>query len=193
MATAGMMTATGVLDLAILGVVSEGATTSETIVGVVKRIGGGKFRPTAEVIDNRIGALLEAGCLTPLEAGKWPGRVELSAVGRSAIQRLLHGSTLAPGEALGSICQTLRVCLLELLPPELRREVLGEAIAANRRELAHARAALERCPCQCRFVERCLARDVERWEAELLWLEDLEVDLAVWPAHRPTRRSDARR
>jgi hypothetical protein len=66
--------------------------------------------------------------------------------------------------------------------------VLGDVIAANRRELARARAALERCPCQCRFVERCLAREVQRWEAELLWLEDLDVDLVAWPAsaHRPS-------
>jgi hypothetical protein len=184
MAALSAMATTEVLDLAILGVTSYGPTTCETIVRVVQRIGGAKFRPTGEVIGNRMGALLEAGCLISLDPEESPARIELSAMGRSAIQRLLHRSTLGPGEALGAVCQTLRLCLLELMPPDLRREVVGDVIAANRRELARARAALERCPCQCRFVERCLARDVQRWEAELLWLEDLDVDLVAWPARR---------
>lgn len=40
MAAVSAMATTGVLDLAILGVLSDGPTTCETVVGVVQRIGG---------------------------------------------------------------------------------------------------------------------------------------------------------
>lgn len=46
-------------------------------------------------------------------------------------------------------------------------------MAAHRRAFSHAQGALAGCPCRCAFVQRYLARDVERWEAELTWLEAL--------------------
>ena len=110
------MTPTEVLDLAILGVVSDGGLPLEAVVKVVKRIGGPRFRPTAEVIAARVGALVEAGCLVP-PGDDQEARLGLSEAGRAGIQRLLRRGGDAPGEALGAVCQTLRLCLLELLPP----------------------------------------------------------------------------
>jgi hypothetical protein len=53
-------------------------------------------------------------------------------------------------------------------------------MAAHRRALHQAQAALAGCPCRCAFVQRYLARHVERWEAELIWLGALagEVETA---------------
>ena len=61
---------------------------------------------------------------------------------------------------------------------------------ANERQLVQARTAAAGCPCRCRFVERCLARDVERWEAELVWLERLAEGLAT-PQRRRGRPGQA--
>jgi hypothetical protein len=57
-------------------------------------------------------------------------------------------------------------------------------MAAHRRALSRAQAALVGCPCRCAFVQRYLARDVERWEAELVWLEALAGEVATAPRWR---------
>jgi hypothetical protein len=79
----------------------------------------------------------------------------------------------SPVEALAAVCACLKICFLDMLEPAARDAVIDDLMAAYRRALHEAQAALAGCPCRWAFVQRYLARDVERWEAELSWLEAL--------------------
>jgi hypothetical protein len=85
----------------------------------------------------------------------------------------------SPAGVLAAVCACLKICFLEMLDPVARDAVMHDLMAAHRRALHQARAALAGCPCRCAFVQRCLARDVERWEAELNWLEGLVSEAAA--------------
>jgi hypothetical protein len=67
-----------------------------------------------------------------------------------------------------------------LLRPEAREAVIEDLLAAHRHALDDAQAALTGCVWRCPLLQRCLARDVERWEAEVCWLDALarEFDTA---------------
>ena len=43
-----------VLELAVLGVLSERARTAAEVIAIVKRLGGAHFQPTSEVIAGRL-------------------------------------------------------------------------------------------------------------------------------------------
>jgi hypothetical protein len=96
-----------------------------------------------------------------------------SPAGRAHLQRLLLTPSQPPVDALAGLCACLKICCLELLDGEARRAVLDDLLAAHRRALRDAQAALAGCPCRCALVERCLAREVERWHTELGSLEAL--------------------
>jgi DNA-binding PadR family transcriptional regulator len=174
-----------VLDLAVLGVASERARTAAEVISVVKRVGGARFQPTADVIAGRIAALAEAGLLTSTpDAAPARDSDEVrwlpSPSGHARVQRLLTTQSASPADALAAVCACLKICFLEMLEPEARDAVIVDLMAAHRRARDQAQAALAGCPCRCAFVQRYLARDVERWESELIWLEALagEVESA---------------
>lgn len=174
-----------VLDLAVLGVVSEQARSAAEVITVVKRLGGGRFQPTSDVIAGRMGKLVEAGLLAPVpdddgDEVRW----QPTASGRAHVQRLLMMPSAPPLDALAAVCACLKICFLEVLDPEARDAVLDDLMAAHRRALRQAVAALSACPCRCISVQRYLAREVERWESELSWLEALAGDLAPAGAWR---------
>ena len=164
-----------VLDLAVLGVVSERARTAAEVISMVKRVGGARFQPTTGVIAGRIAALAEAGLLTSARSGGSSREVvwRPSAAGQVHVERLLLTPSSSPADALAAVCACLKLCFLELLRPTVRDAVIEDLKAAHRRARDEARAALAGCPCRCAFVQRYLARDVERWQAELCWLEAL--------------------
>jgi len=180
MDVSAFLTPNDVLDLAVLGVTGERARTAQEIVAVVKRVGGPRFQPTGEVIADRVAALAEAGLVAPR-----PGRAsgepvwQPSAAGRAHIHRLLVMRGGSPGEALAAVCARLKICFLGMIGPKARGAVLEDLLTAHRRALSDARAALGGCPCRCPLVQRCLARDVERWEAEIAWLEALRFEVEV--------------
>lgn len=167
-----------VLDLAVLGVTSERALTTAQVIAVVKRVGGTRFQPTADVVAGRIAALAEAGLLAPAPGAAAAGILwRPSRAGRAHIERLLMMQSGSPVNALSAVCACLKICFLEMLEPGARDAVIDDLMAAHRRALHDARAALDGCPCRCAFVQRYLARDVERWEAELSWLEGLASEV----------------
>jgi hypothetical protein len=185
MSAGDLLSPSDVVDLAVLGVASERARTTAEVIAVVKRVGAGRFEPTVDVIGGRIAALAEAGLLTPMPDGASGGasreiRWRPSASGRAHVQRLLMMPSGSPVDALAAVCACLKICFLDLLEPAARDAVIDDLMAGHRRALHQAQAALAGCPCRCAFVQRYLARDVERWEAELGWLEALasEVDTA---------------
>lgn len=168
------MNTSDVIDLAILGVLSEGPTSAATLTRVVRQIGVPRLAPTREVVESRIERLLSNGRIEgTLDAA---GELLLTERGCDAVAQLIRSAGPSPAEALGAVCQTLRVCLLDLVAPEVRRGIVDDMIHAHHRERDRALRALAGCPCRCRFVERCLARDVERWEAEIDWLEAIADD-----------------
>jgi hypothetical protein len=166
-----------VLDLAVLGVVSEQPASAPEVVAAIRRIGGGAgFQPTADVVNERIAALARAGLLAPAPdqlAGRRCWRP--SQAGRAGLHDLLMLPNGSPGEALAAVCARLKICFVDMLDPEARGAMLDDLLGAHRRELARAWAALERCEHASPFARHCLARDVERWEAELGWLEALRL------------------
>jgi hypothetical protein len=163
-----------VLDLAVLGVTSTRALTAAEVIAVVKRIGGTRFQPTTEVIGGRIAALAAAGLLLRARGdGAGEVRWQPTAAGRAHVQRLLMALGGSPVSALAAVCACLRICFLELLEGDARGAVLADLIAGHRRALDLAEAALADCSCRCAYVQRCLAREVERWQAEVCWLETL--------------------
>jgi hypothetical protein len=170
----------GVLDLAVLGVTSERARTVAEVIAVVKRVGGLRFQPTAEVIAGRIAALVEAGLLTPAPGAAAAGILwRPSTAGRVHVERLLMMQSGSPVNTLAAVCACFKICFLDMLEPGARDAVIDDLMAAHRRALQDAQAALTGCPCRCAFVQRYLARDVERWEAELSWLEALASDVEM--------------
>jgi Putative AphA-like transcriptional regulator len=174
---AELLSPSDVLDLAVLGVTSEHARPVAEVIAVVKRVGGARFQPTAEVIAGRIAALAEAGLLTPV-AGAAAGVLwRPSRAGRARVERLLVMQSGSPVSALAAVCASLKICFLEMLEPDARDAVIDGLMAAHRRALHDAQAALAGCPCRCAFVQRYLAHDVERWQAELSWLEALAKDV----------------
>jgi hypothetical protein len=168
-----LLSPSNVLDLAVLGVASERPRTTVEITAVVKRVGGTRFQPTADVIGGRIAALAETGLLAAPAGTSAGGPWRPSAAGRAHVQRLLMMPSGSPVGALAAVCACLKICLLDLLDPAARDAVIEDLMAGHRRALHEAQAALVGCPCRCGYVQRYLARDVERWEAELGWLEAL--------------------
>jgi Putative AphA-like transcriptional regulator len=167
-----------VLDLAVLGVTSERARTASEVVAAVRRLGAARFQPITDVIVGRLAALAEAGLLLPARSGS-SGEVAWhpSAAGQAQVERLLLRPSSSPAHALAAVCACLKLCFLELLQPAARDAVIEDLKAAHRRALDEAQAALAGCPCRCALVQRCLAREVERWQAELCWLETLASEL----------------
>ncbi len=163
------------LDLAILGVAGENARSATALIRAVQQIGGRRFEPTGDVIAGRIAALAERGLLSTAAVRADEPLWQPSAAGRAEVQRLLMVRTGAPGDALAAVCACLKICFLGMLDPDARGAVLDDLLAAHRRALQEALAARADCPCRCVFVQRYLARDVERWEAELGWLEALHL------------------
>jgi DNA-binding PadR family transcriptional regulator len=177
MIRSGPWSPSDVLDLAVLGVVSEQPASAAELVAAVRRVGGGaRFEPTADVVNGRIAALARAGLLAPTAdelAGQRCWRA--SEAGRARLRDLLMLPSGSPGEALAAVCARLKICFVDRLDPDARGAMLDDLLGAHRRELAQARAALERCEHPSPFVRRCLIRDVERWDAELGWLEALRL------------------
>jgi hypothetical protein len=101
------------------------------------------------------------------------------------MQRLLMMPSGSPVDALAAVCACLKICFLDLLEPEARDAVVDDLMTAHRRALHQARAALTGCPCRCAFVQRYLAREVERWEAEVGWLEALAGGAEAMRPWRP--------
>ena len=175
-----------VLDLAVLGVTNERARTAAEVVAAVKHIGAPRFQPITDVILGRLVALAEAGLLTSARyalIGEVVWRP--TAAGQAHIERLLLMPSSSPVDVLAAVCARLKLCFLELLEADAREAVIEDLMAAHRRALDQAQTALTGGPCRCAFVQRWLARDVERWEAELSWLEALASEVAT---ARPWRR-----
>ena len=174
-----------VLDLAVLGMTSERARTAAEVAAAVKHVGAARFQPTTDVTVGRVVALAEAGLLSSAPSAPTGELVwRPSPAGQAHMERLLLMPSGSPANALAAVCAYLKLCFLELLQPTAREAVVEDLVAAHRRALGEAQAALAGCRCRCGLAQRLLARDVERWEAELCWLEGLASECATAPRAR---------
>jgi len=173
-----------VIDLAALGLISEQPQPPDDVVGFVKTAGGGAFSPTTEVVLERLWRLLQLGHLAATSAGR-ATRLQMTERGRRQLVSLLRCEEPSR-QALGTVCNTLKLCFLELLAPDLRREVGRSMVAASERrvdELRRSSTAL----CDCPAGARCLARAARREELELAWLREVlageiqRADAPSWP------------
>jgi DNA-binding PadR family transcriptional regulator len=175
-----------VLDLAVLGVTGERPRTAAGVVTAVREVGAARFQPVTDVIVGRIGALAAAGLLSSARTESGGEAVwRPSLAGRGYMERLLLMPSGPPVYALAAACACLKLCFLELLQPDAREAVIEDLLAGHRHALDHAQAALTGCAGRCPLVQRCLARDVERWEAELSWLGTLAREFATARWVRP--------
>ena len=174
-----------VLDLAVLGVTSERARTAAEVVAAVKEVGTARFQPVTDVIVGRIDALAEAGLLSSARTGSGGEVWRPSPAGRAYMERLLLTPSGPPVHALAAACACLKLCFLKLLQPDAREAVIEDLLAAHRHALGHAQAALTGCVWRCPLVQRCLTRDVERWEAEVCWLDSLAREFETARCARP--------
>ena len=54
MDTDRVLSPSNLLDLAVLGILSERARTAAEVIALVKRLGGARFQPTSDVIAGRL-------------------------------------------------------------------------------------------------------------------------------------------
>lgn len=156
------------IDLAALGCLAERSRSPEAVLAFVRAAGGGAFSPTTEVVLERLGRLVEQGFVAALSAGR-RCRLQVTESGRGQLVRLLRCEAEPTACALRAVCTTLKLCFLDLLPPDLRRDVARAMVAARERRLGDVRRA-DADWCRCPAIERCLARAAEREEVELDWL-----------------------
>lgn len=154
------------IDLAALGCLAEQPRSPDAVVGFVRTAGGPTFTPTTEVVVARLERLVEASCASTSGRGE-ACRLRLTERGRARLVRLLRCEAEPQAGGLSSVWTLLKLCFLEQLGPELRGDVLASLIAGRRRRLWDIeRRRAGACPA----LERCLARAIEREEAELAWL-----------------------
>jgi hypothetical protein len=101
------------------------------------------------------------------------------------MDRLLRTPSGPSVYALAAACACLKLCFLELLQPDAREAVIEDLLAAHRHALGQAQAALTGCAWRCPLLQRGLARDVERWEAEVCWLDALAREFETARYVRP--------
>jgi hypothetical protein len=169
MASTSMMSSDTAVDLALLGLLTEGPRSLPELVGCVKVAGGDRFTPTTAFIEGRAAHLIEAGCITPRQGSD---RLSATPCGTAHLMRLLR-LEIDPGAAtLRAFCMTLKFCLLDLVGTECRREVVATMIGAGRCRADQLETA-QWAGCGCPMMERYLALEQKREAPELRWMQDL--------------------
>ena len=77
-----------------------------------------------------------------------------------------------------AFCTTLKVCLLDLVGPECRREVMAALVAAGRRRADQLEMA-QWVSCGCAMMERYLVLEQKRAALESRWMQDVMASEGV--------------
>jgi hypothetical protein len=172
-----------ILDLAVLGATTEAPLAVAALPLILREIGGDAISPTMEVVMGRArelaaqGRLAEAPTLGGAEGG-WA--IAITDAGRRYARELLRRPGPAVDSPLGLVADRLRLCLLDLLEPAERMDVLAQLEAARIARRDRLRRAEAHCPCRHAFMRRWLAHETGRLDAELSWIGTLarEADAA---------------
>jgi hypothetical protein len=130
-------TATFVIELAVLGVLTDGPDRPDAVVRHVQAVCRPWLTPTGCIVHDRLVAGLEAGTL----AREADARVRLTEAGRARLRGLLIGRSDGAGHGLLPLVETLKLALADQLGADDRRRLLDELVALRTRCL-NAQAAL---------------------------------------------------
>jgi hypothetical protein len=173
MSSEAALTSTTLVDLALLGLLTDRARRGAVIIQAVRALGGDHFRPTAAFVEDRLVALIGQGFVT---AGERDDDLYLSADGPAHLIRLLR-LELDPGASvLQAFCMSLKLCLLDLVGPEARGEIAG-ALCRSRDCCPMSRDC--RPPHDCPRMRRYLAIEERRLAHERRWLDDMLIEEGI--------------
>jgi hypothetical protein len=144
-------TATFAMELAVLGVLSDGPDRPEAVAGHVQAVCRPWLAPTRCVVHDRLVAALENGWLS-LDAD---GRLRLTEAGRARLRGLLTTSLEGAGHGLLPLVETLKLALADQLDAAGRRRLLDELVELRARCLGAQAAPAEEGPA---LVRRCRER-----------------------------------
>lgn len=156
-----------VIELAVLGVLSDGPERPDAVVRHVQAVCRPWLAPTGCVVHDRLVVALEVGTLAR-DAGD---RVGLTDAGRARLRALLTGGSEGVGHGLLPLVETLKLALADQLDMAGRKRLLDELVALRTRCLnaqapvdADEPALLRRCGERRRraaaLAHRALAREL---------------------------------
>ena len=126
------MSSSAAVDLALLGLLAERARPLEELIEAVKRMGGGRFTPTAAFVEGRAAHLIETGCIERRDLVGADCRRESVATLVDAGRR--RASALEMAQWAGGGGPVIERCLaLEQEREALELRWLQEVTAAQRR------------------------------------------------------------
>lgn len=146
------------------------------IVSLVKHIVGRAWQPTSDVIAQSLADLAAAGLVQPDNPGRaWDTvRHAITPHGRAMLDRLLRAPI---GAAPSPAAIPLKVCFLDLLPPDAQHVEVQGILAWYDRELAHMQEAIRRCACDWPNVPGWIGLEASSLEAQRDWFRGLAATL----------------
>ena len=165
-------------QLAILGIVCRAPTEGTMIVSLVKHIVGRAWQPTSDVIAQCLADLTASGLVRPEGGGRaWDTvRHTITSDGRAMLDRLLRAPI---GAAPTPAAIPLKVCFLDLLPPDAQHIEVAGILGWYDREIAHMQEAIRRCACDWPHVPGWLGLEAASLEAQRDWFRQLAASLPV--------------
>lgn len=165
------------VDLALLGFLSSGPQTVSALIIRIKRSGGEAFTPTVDFIEDRLLCLIDQGHVDSCSAD---GELSATLAGRQQILRLLRLELDPAAAALRTVCNTLKLCLLDLVDDRTRGEI-ARALCLSRKccPTSAASSDLPACPLMTRYLA---IEDKRRVQEERFWQDTLMEEGFLDPA-----------
>jgi len=166
------------VDLALLGFLSNGPQTASVLIDRIKRSGGDQFSPTADFVRDRLVSLIGRGHAEICGAGD-----ELRATpgGQRHIVRLLRLELDPTAAALRTVCRTLKLCMLDLVDEETRSDII--LALCRSRDCCPTSSSARDLP-TCPMMARCLAIEEKRQVQEnRFWQDTLLEEGLLDPVH----------
>ena len=173
MRSEALLNSTTLVDLALIGLLTDRARRGAVLIQAVRALGGDRFKPTADFVEDRLIALIGQGFVTVGERGD---ELCLSPDGPAHLIRLLR-LELDPGASvLQAFCVSLKLCFLDLVGPEARGDIAG-ALCRSRACCPMSRDCCP--PDDCPRLRRYLAIEERRLAHERRWLDDMLIEEGI--------------
>lgn len=157
------------VDLALLGFVSDQVQTASVLIVRIKEAGGDHLTPTADFVRERMAGLVSKG---HVEVGGDGDQLIATPDGRDQILRLLRLELDPTAAVLRTVCTTLKLCLLDLVDEGTRAEIVSTLCCSwDCCPTPLPAAALPTCPLMTRYLTIEQKRQAEEnrfWQDTLL-------------------------
>lgn len=161
------------VDLALLGLLSDQRQPLPVLISLVKRAGGDRFTPTAMFIEERLLALITHGSV---EVSSTDDQLCVTSAGLAQITRLLRLELDPTAANLRSFCATLKLCLLDLVDSNTRDEIVHMICTSRRCCPAQGDASdLPTCPMMTRY----LVIEGKRQAHEEHWFDEINLEEGI--------------